>query len=200
MAVLSSCTIDPTEFHLTSMTLISSSSSSKPLESKALKSRDFLNAFELWSDGNISGKNQDCAEILFHALGDTYQQHHKQKLRQKYIDSFVFTRNIHSQKGKEGINAQRNALLKSKFNSNQLLQDVGSFNIPSLIIHGRNDSVFHWQCAIEMINILKRKSNSKNTATQLSIIEECDHMCWITHGIDVVAILGNFLNESKNNN
>ena len=79
MAVLSSCTIDPTEFHLTSMTLISSSSSSKPLESKALKSRDFLNAFELWSDGNISGKNQDCAEILFHALGDTYQQHHKQK-------------------------------------------------------------------------------------------------------------------------
>ena len=191
----------PKSFDLTSLALISTSprSSSKTNDSFTKNQDEFFNAFTHWSDGNTHGKNHDCADIFFLALGDMYV-HQKQNLRKRYVESFVHSRNLHIQQGSRGIHAQRHALLRDDFDSSSFLPHVGSFNIPSLIIHGRQDRIFPWENAVEIENMLKFKSadnNDSDDVTKVLIIDECDHLCWISHGLELVSTWGDFLNANR---
>lgn len=62
--------------------------------------------------------------------------------------------------------------------------------IPFVIIHGEGDSIIPLDHAKKMNEYLSR--GEIDGSNRLYIFNECDHLCWITHGLKVVDILGKF--------
>mmetsp|Transcript_19327 Transcript_19327/g.29816 ORF Transcript_19327/g.29816 Transcript_19327/m.29816 type:complete len:422 (-) Transcript_19327:222-1487(-) len=173
-----------------SMVLISSTAGGFPTgrHSATAKQEEFFRAFDDWSDGDVQGLNRSCAEMFFSVLGDDFlKKPGRSKLRNKLVDSFVSSRNDFINKGKVGINAQLEAL--RRFDSDLYLPCVGRA-LPSLVIHGGSDQVLPRENATDLHAMLGGTSN-------IMILPDADHHCWITHGHEVVSRVSAFLEEQE---
>ena len=97
------------------------------------------------------------------------------------------SRNDFINKGKVGINAQLEAL--RRFDSKPYLPCVGK-TLPSLVIHGGSDQVLPREHANDLHAMLGDTSN-------IMILPDADHHCWITHGHEVVSRVSAFLEEQR---
>uniref|UniRef100_A0A7S4HNJ1 AB hydrolase-1 domain-containing protein n=1 Tax=Odontella aurita TaxID=265563 RepID=A0A7S4HNJ1_9STRA len=174
-------------FELTSMALICTSS-----RVPSPSTHDFLNSFECWSSNSDDLVNRQCVERFFDmALGEAFlRRPGRARLREKLVDGFVLDRAASSNSCGTGMQAQKRALLQfsNVGGTAEFLPDIGE-HIPSLVVHGKDDRVIHHKSALHLQHLL-------GSRTSLSLIEDCDHLCWITHGLELVEILGDFFSRS----
>jgi len=160
---------------------------------------------------------------FFQALGDEFlSKPGRNKMRDKLVASFLSTRaGFENGLSLEWILAQRLVLLqeshglwsthrkKDVSNSSNIGDDysplhLSALNIPSIVIHGRDDRVIPVHHAEKLRSVLDgAKSHSSSEKTErgktalqrnsvLVLIEKCDHLCWITNGHDLTNVLGKF--------
>jgi pimeloyl-ACP methyl ester carboxylesterase len=92
--------------------------------------------------------------------------------------------------------ADNNNMDESQRNSQDdyFLDIVKERQLPYVIVHGEDDSVISVNHAKMMHSFLSSQASYRGDeeCKNLFILEECDHLCWITHGHEVVDILGEF--------
>jgi pimeloyl-ACP methyl ester carboxylesterase len=196
---------------------------------------------------SYNNDNKACAERFFVALGETYQgcattstssRRSKQVIRQRLIAKFLDSRDQHFTEGnnsvKEGIQWQLQAL-RTKFDSSAYLPEFAARTnnnntiIPSLIVHGTDDSVIPLEDATRMHKLLASSSSSSESLLSSTItkqhqhnmqqhsihirhhhhhryrhallceIPNCDHMCWLTHPLELLEPICDFLNAQTSN-
>mmetsp|Transcript_36143 Transcript_36143/g.52982 ORF Transcript_36143/g.52982 Transcript_36143/m.52982 type:complete len:235 (+) Transcript_36143:375-1079(+) len=136
---------------ITSLALICTTPGGSP--PKHPPKRNFFKSFYSWSDGDANGKNHQCAESFFDALGhDFLQRPGRKKMQQKLIRSFVSSRNGFVHKGADGMAAQLQAV--RRFDATDILPliggESGSDGLPCVIVHGEKDSVIPHTCRFEL--------------------------------------------------
>ena len=193
---------------------------SYPLREVSLPGDHFLTSFDGFHDSEerIHGTTR-----FFQALGDGFiAKPGRNKMRDKLVASFLSTRaGFENGLSLEWILAQKRVLLQESYGlwSTHRSQDLSNssnteidcsplhlsaLNIPSIVIHGRDDRVIPVHHAKKLHSVLdgpKSHSSSENTEcrknylqrnSELVLIEDCDHLCWITNGHDLVNVLGEF--------
>lgn len=194
-------------YKISSMTLVSS----LPLilnkkidilpEDKIVESKHFLATFDDFNQGDNKYKS---ANKFFDALGkDFLSRPGREKLRDKFVTSFLESRNeFVNGIGLEWIFAQRRILLhhsnilgdeNSTMNVNSHFDLNGISDIPTCIIHGKEDNIIPIQHASSLYVTFGKNTSKDNDRNQLHILEECDHFSWITHGQDLCLIYDRFL-------
>lgn len=153
---------------------------------------------------------KQCTEHFFQAIGSKWLSKPGRKaLQMKLMKNFIETRNNFVNNDNIGILQQKNVLLeqeqKKSINHHKgvsiedhFLHIVKEKEIPVVTIHGEDDSVISVDHAERIHSYLTShdKDNANKVNSQLFILKECDHLCWITHGHEVVDILGDFWSKT----
>jgi len=168
--------------NVVSMILIATTPGVKQLQSPRLRS--FFKCFQGWPQDKTKSASQ-----FFLALGESYNgcvvNRSKHVMKQRFIEKFILSRDMHEQVAQnpflKGVTVQYQAL-REPFDSTTYLKHLG---IPSLVIHGADDSVISKEAA-ELLH--QHLSHSK-----LVIIPDCDHLCWLTYPLFLVDSMCNFL-------
>ena len=195
-------------YKISSMTLVSS----LPLllnknidlmpEDNRVESKHFLATFDNFNKEDDKYKS---AKKFFDALGkDFLSRPGREKLRDKLVTSFLESRDeFVNGIGLEWIQAQRRILLHHSnilgdekdctMNLSTHFDLNGIRNIPTCIIHGKEDNIIPIQHASSLHLTFGQNISKDNYKNQLHILEECDHFSWITHGQDLCLIFDGFL-------
>jgi len=174
-----------------------------------LPEEHFLSSFDNWHSLDEENKHRS-AKTFFRALGPGFLAKPGRKaLRDRLIASFLSTRNnFVNGIGCDGIMAQRHVLLNESHGllGDDHVADKGSWyeplvglNIPSVIVHGEEDSVISLSHGKKLHSIMKSidgnclsEGQDESRGAELVVIKDCDHLCWITHGHELVNTMGEF--------
>jgi len=182
-----------------------------------LEENHFLRSFDAWPSSEHDDSNHDqlylkeqCISCFFQAMGSKFLSKPGRKALQiKLMKAFIETRKSFENKDNYGILQQRRALLRHFSHglevdildnivaeNNHFLDIVKTNKIPFVIVHGEDDSVIPLDHARHMYSLLvedkSEHDNQDDRPSELFVLRECDHLCWITHGLEVVDVLGDF--------
>ena len=191
-----------------------SSSSSSSLPSSSTKSElDDLDQLKL-----------QYIQNFFNAMGDSFLAKPGRKtLQTKLMKGYIQTRKeFVNGNSNQAILQQKNLLLKyyahvfhnddsnhdnsAEYDSIDTTDMIGldamkwRQDVPFIIIHGDEDRVIPVSHAKVMHSYLQSDSHTSDVNQKkenLIILNECDHLCWITHGHEVAKALGNFWAKRK---
>ena len=206
-------------YSISSLGLISSApvrkynnTGSYPMIDCSIPHNHFLASF----DGFHRNEDQiTCTKRFFEALGDAFlSRPGRTKMRDKLISSFLSTRaGFKNGMSLEWIFAQRNVLMQESHglwypnldhipavvNFDDEPLHLSALNIPSIILHGKDDRVIPVHHAKKLHHVMNSTQNFSPIRTktlrvnsELALIEDCDHLCWITNGHDLTNALGKF--------
>ncbi len=193
-------------------------SSAQPI-TDLLEEDHFLRSFDAWPSArgeknhhNELELKEQCISRFFQAMGSKFLSKPGRKaLQTKLMKAFIETRKSFINSDNFGIIQQRRELLRqfgdglnmdildnTVADNNHYLHIVRTNKIPSAVVHGEDDSVIPVNHAKLMHTFLVEENTRANGNDQnglpneLFLLQECDHLCWITHGLEVADILGAF--------
>ena len=203
---------DQNDYQVSSLGLISSS----PIQDS---SSGLLGEYPTWDDVELSEDHFLLAFDNFHNESETEKYHSTKRffdalgqdfiskpgrkaLRDKLIASFISSREeFVNGIGFDGIMAQRSVLLNESHgvwnNQNKPLH-LGDLGIPSIVIHGKKDSIIPFNHGKRLHYIMDNKSTGltqEKSIAKFGVIQHCDHLCWITNGHELVQMVGAFFQK-----
>ena len=177
---------------ISSMILISTGSVAKP---DYPASTDFLSSFDSWEDNDGGSSSTDtqrrrCAKRFFEALGETYlEKPGRLKMRDRLVEHFVSTR--HGMQAKEGIDAQKQALLQFSPTTTAIVEKnivLPPASPPTFVLHGRNDRVFDYRNAYLL-------QDSMGSSCEVVVLPDSDHLLILSDTASVVSNVESFLKD-----
>ena len=186
-----------------------------PMTDNSIPNDHFLASFDGF---NETEKQANGTKRFFEALGHEFlSRPGRKKMRDKLVSSFLSTRaGFKNGMSLEWILAQRRVLLQEShglwYPNLDQVPDVdkcdddplhlNTLNIPSIVLHGQDDRVIPVHHAKKLYSVVNSKQDYSSTTTQpqqrnskLILIEDCDHLCWITNGHDLSNTLGKFWSD-----